>query len=89
MHLNIKSDQAYQMAKELSRLTGENLTQAVTRAIALRLEKERKQRLESRKGLGLQLLALAREYQNLTKLDNRQPDDILYDEFGLPKKQPS
>jgi antitoxin VapB len=33
MHLNIKNDEAHKLATELARLTGENLTNAVTLAI--------------------------------------------------------
>ncbi len=87
MHLNIKNDEAYRMAKELSRLTGENLTQAVTRAIKQSLEFERTRNLKEREGLGAKLQALAKEYQGITKLDTRSADEILYDEHGLPKSQ--
>jgi len=46
--INIKSDEAYRLANELSRLTGENMTQAITRAIEERLEKLRAQARNSR-----------------------------------------
>ena len=87
MHLNIKNDEAYQMAKELSQLTGENLTQAVIKAIREQLELERSRIRTRRQGIGSALKALATEYQALPKKDLRDPNEILYDERGLPKNQ--
>ena len=44
MHLNIKNDEAHQLATELAQLTGENLTSAVTLALRERLARERRRR---------------------------------------------
>ena len=41
MALSIKTDEADRLARELSRLTGETMTDAVTKALAERLERER------------------------------------------------
>ncbi|MBC7768497.1 MAG: type II toxin-antitoxin system VapB family antitoxin [Phycisphaerales bacterium] len=41
MALSIKTDKADRLARELSLLTGETMTEAVTRALAERLERER------------------------------------------------
>ena len=56
--LNIKNREAHQMAEELSRLTGESMTTAVT--IALR---ERLARVRQEQGLSLadRLLAIGRD----------------------------
>ena len=86
MHLNIKNDEAHFMARELSHLTGENMTQTVTNAIAERLERERARVQKNRKGIGAQLQALADKCTALPILDDRSPDDILYDENGLPRR---
>lgn len=85
MHLNIKSDRAYEMARELAKLTGENLTQAVTNAIKERLELERQRSVEKRRGISDKLRLLVDEYQSLPLLDTRSHDEILYDDDGLPK----
>lgn len=85
MHLNIKSDRAYEMARELAKLTGENLTQAVTNAIKERLELERQRSVEKRRGISDKLKLLVDEYQSLPLLDPRSHDEILYDDDGLPK----
>lgn len=41
MALSIKTDEADRLARELSKLTGETMTTAVTRALAERLARER------------------------------------------------
>lgn len=74
------------MAQELSCLTGENLTQAVIKAIEERLERERIREQQNRKGIGAQLQQLADQCVALPLLDQRHPDEILYDENGLPKR---
>jgi antitoxin VapB len=43
MALSIKSEEADRLARELSRLTGETMTDAVTQALRERLEKLRRQ----------------------------------------------
>ena len=88
MQLNIKNDDAHRMAKELSRLTGESLTDAVTTAIAQRLDRERARGRRTRKGIAQKLIALADECAALPDSDTRHPDEILYGEDGLPKAQP-
>jgi antitoxin VapB len=44
MALSIKTDEADQLARALAKLTGENLTEAVTTALRERLERERAKR---------------------------------------------
>ena len=83
--LNIKSEEAYLLARELSRITGENVTQAVIRAVKERLEKLRVKKKNSRQGIADQLLAIGDQCAALPVIDHRAPDDILYDETGLPK----
>jgi antitoxin VapB len=45
MALSIKTDEADRLARALTKLTGENLTEAVTKALRERLERERARRL--------------------------------------------
>lgn len=42
MALSIKTEEADRLARELSRLTGETMTEAVTKSLRERLERERK-----------------------------------------------
>ena len=81
--LNIKNPEARQIATELSRLTGESVTRVVTVALREKLERERKKR--SREGMAERLLQIGREFSRLPVIDPRHPDEMLYDEDGLPK----
>jgi antitoxin VapB len=44
MALSIKTEEADRLARELSRLTGESMTEAVTKSLRERLEREKKTR---------------------------------------------
>ena len=83
MSLNIKDEATHRRAQELARLAGETMTRAVDRAIAERLERIRKAR--NREGLAERLLKLGHECARLPVLDKRTPEEMLYDEHGLPK----
>ncbi|CAL8972685.1 Antitoxin VapB28 [Rhodoplanes serenus] len=84
MGLNIDTDEASRLAEELVRLTGENITEAVTTALRERLERVRG---GSGEGLSERLLAIAKETGPLWKEPYRSLDhgDLLYDENGLFK----
>ena len=58
MALSIKTDEADRLARELSKLTGETMTEAVTRALAERLERERAAR-EANKDLPARIKAFS------------------------------
>ena len=85
MHINIKNHEAHQMAVELSQLTGESITKAVAKSIAKRLKEERAKMIEKRSGMADALMALGQELSKIPTIDDRSPDEILYDEDGLPK----
>lgn len=84
MGLNIDTEEALRLAEELSRVTGESLTDAVTIALRERLEKVRPQ---DDRGLSERLMVIAREAGPLWKepWKSTDPDEFLYDENGLPK----
>ena len=50
--MSIKTEEADRLARDLSRLTGETMTQAVTTALRERLDRERQRELEARGGTG-------------------------------------
>jgi antitoxin VapB len=82
MHLNIKNDEAHKLATELARLTGENLTNAVTLALRERLVRERRRRRTD--DIAARLMKIGNGYAALPDT-GRNPDEILgYDEHGLP-----
>jgi antitoxin VapB len=83
MALNIKSAETDRLARELAALTGESITEAVTRALELRLEREREERDASRERLRAKLLEIAERAARYPILDHRSDDEILgYNEWG-------
>jgi antitoxin VapB len=81
--MNIKNPEARQIATELAKLTGESVTQVVTSALREKLERETTKK--SREGLAERLMEIGREFSRLPVVDPRGHDEMLYDEFGLPK----
>ena len=84
MSLNIKNKEAHKLANQLAKLTGENMTEAVTKAVRERLDK-----LRSQQGAGLadRLVKIGKDCAAHLKEPFRSADheDLLYDEKGLPK----
>jgi antitoxin VapB len=85
MALSIKDDQADELARRLSSLTGESITTAVRTALRERLEREQGRR--GRAGLADRLLKIGRRCadhmgQPAHSLDH---GELLYDEDGLPR----
>jgi len=83
MSLNIKNEETHRRAKELARLAGETMTQAIDRAVVERLDRIKKKRNKAQ--LVERLLEIGRECAKLPVLDKRRPEDMLYDRRGLPK----
>jgi antitoxin VapB len=83
MALNIRNDKTEKLAADLARLTGETKTEAVTRALAERLERLRRSR--SKRRLADEIEAIGRHCAALPRLDPRSDDEIVgYDNVGLP-----
>ena len=83
MGMNIKSDDTHRRAKELARITGESIAEAVDRAVTQRLERLRRQR--NRKELAAKLLKLGERCSRLPVIDERSAKEMLYDESSLPR----
>lgn len=80
MALNIKSAEADSLARELATLTGETITEAVTKALSERIERTRKRTPALRKAA---LAAFRKRMSKLPVLDDRSPDEIIgYNEYG-------
>jgi antitoxin VapB len=81
MSLNIKDPKTHALARELSRLTGESMTRAVTVAVRERLDRERKRRarasVDEMLAIGRRIRARLREPAH--SLDH---DPLFYDETG-------
>jgi antitoxin VapB len=84
MGMNIKNKEAYRLTKQLSKLTGESLTAAVTESVRERLD-----RIRCERGVDLadRLLVIGRDCAAHLKKPFRtiDHDKMLYDERGLPK----
>jgi len=84
MAMSIRNNDVEQAARELARMTGESLTQAILKAL-----RERLQRISGRrKSLHLadQLDDIAKRCAHLPILDQRSENEILgYDEQGIPR----
>ncbi len=86
MSLNIKNQEAYQLASELAELTGETLTRAVTEALRERLARLKKHR---QKASAAELLDIGRRcaarFDVNVSVSSLEHGEWLYDEHGLPK----
>ena len=83
--LNIKSEEAHRLAKELAQRTGRSLTETVTDVLQQALDRERAKENDSRFRLIQDLNEIALHAASLPVLDNRSAEEILgYNENGLP-----
>ncbi len=82
--MNIKNDEAQELARELAKLTGESMTAAVTEALRERLSEVRN---KEGRGLAERLLQIGKDCAAHLKEPYRSTEhgDLLYDEKGLPK----
>lgn len=84
MALSLKDPETDRLAREVARLTGESLTEAVRIALSERLRRERLRRGLPKENLAEQLNALAEECAALPVIDSRTPDEIIgYDDNGM------
>src|SRR5438445_5662798 len=81
MALSLKDAETDRLAREVARLTGESLTEAVRTALAERLERERVRRGKPRRRIADRLNEIALHCAALPDLDTRSADEIIgYDE---------
>jgi antitoxin VapB len=84
MSMNIKNEAAHKLARQISRLTGESITEAVTKSLRERLGRVQTGRSPA---LSARLLEIGRDCAGRLKEPFRSVDhgELLYDEKGLPK----
>jgi len=75
MALNIKSDEADRLARELARRRGKPITTVIIDALKAELDREK--RRERAPGVAERLLAVGAEYSRLPILDERSEEEIL------------
>ena len=86
MSMNIKNKEAYRLTRQLSELTGESLTTAVTEAVRERLDRVRREQgvdlVERLLRIGRDCAAHLKATVPLLLIDHA---DMLYDDRGMPK----
>ena len=83
MALSLKDAETDRLAREVAALTGESLTTAIRKALAERLERERRRRGRST-DLKARLLAIGAACAAAPELDTRSADEVVgYGEDGL------
>ena len=83
MALSLKDKETDRLARAVAALTGETLTDAIRKALAERLERERLRRGETL-GLADRLMQIGARCAALPDHDTRHPDEIVgYDETGM------
>lgn len=83
MALNIKHSEADSLARNLARITGESITEAVINALKERLRRE--SGAQATAALRDEMRRIQRNYLSLPVVDPRSEDEILgYDADGLP-----
>jgi antitoxin VapB len=86
MPLNIKNETAHEYARELSRISGVSITEAVTRALKEALERSKAGETERTSRVTQELDDIALHCAALPILDDRSPDEILgYNDIGVPE----
>lgn len=88
MALSIKNKETEALARELARVTQKPITQAVHDVLELAVKRERNIREllgQDKDEAWSKVRAIQERVANLRVLDTRHPDDMLYDENGLPK----
>lgn len=83
MGLNIKDEETDRLAREVAKLAGETITEAVKRSLSERVAKLKSQRRE--KSLVDDIMEIGRRCAALPVRDPRSADEIIgYDRNGLP-----
>lgn len=84
MPISIKAPRADELARKLTAVTGETITDAVIKAMEERLAREERRR-ENKQLLLEEIRAISHHCASLPVLDNRTDDEIMgWDENGLP-----
>jgi antitoxin VapB len=82
MALSLKDKETDRLARELTEMAGETLTEAIRKAFAERLERERLRRSQST--FAGRPMEIGRHCAAFPDIDTRSPDEIVeYDETGM------
>ncbi len=85
MALSIRDSETDRLARELSSLTGETMTETIRTALRERVERTKGRSEEEKRRMVEAAMAIAQRCSSKPLLDPRSPDEIIgYDENGLP-----
>jgi antitoxin VapB len=85
MALSIRNPDTEKLARQVSRLTGETLTEAIGKSLEERLVRLKRYRGSGREAIRKDIDEILARVDALPDLDTRTPDEIIgYDENGLP-----
>jgi antitoxin VapB len=83
MALSIKDPKVDRLTRQLARITGESITEAVRVAVGDRLEREQRRRGKTVDRARID--EIVAQLAALPVVDDRSPDELIgYDEHGLP-----
>lgn len=82
MALNIKDPETDRLVRDLAALTGLTITDVIRVAVREKMVREARRR---ERGSMDRIQAIVRAYNALPVVDPRTPEEMLYDEHGLPK----
>lgn len=85
MAFSVKSEKADELLRELRAITGEGITEAVTRALDDRLARMRVVARPTVADMMWQLEDFRRKYPDMIGRDVISDEDLLYDSDGIPK----
>ena len=85
MAMSIRNPDTEKLARQVSRLTGETLTEAIGKSLEERLVRLKRYRGSGREAIRKDIDEILARVDALPDLDTRTPDEIIgYDENGLP-----
>lgn len=83
MALSIKNSEVDRLARELAEVTGENLTEAISKALKERLERETGRRRINR--IRDEVKRIQERVARLSRVDDQSDEELIgYDNYGLP-----
>ena len=85
MQISIKNEDTCLLARELAEVTGLSLTETIKSALSEMKDALREKRRQEKKSDIQQINVLLEEFDQYAVLDDRHPDEILYDKDGLLK----
>ena len=86
MALSIKNRELEEVSRELARVTGKPITEALLEGAKRELLRQKQiHHFANKDDVWAEVRKIQEAVAQLPILDSRHPDEIMYDEYGLPK----